>query len=337
MNASEATTHRSWSPLARVGVFVAITFVLTWGFEFGVIWPFVNEADASLETSTTTQLLIMGAMFFPAIGMLLTRLITREGMRDAWFKPFHFKRTWKWWIVAWLGTAALIVVGAAVYFLAFPGDFDPSLSATVLYMQETYEAQGLSMGEDEVRLMYYVSLVFALFLSLANIIPAFGEEWGWRGYLVPKLLKRFRVLPTMIISGVIWGLWHLPLTIMGHNYGLGYVGYPILGILAMCWMCCCLGVFFSYLTLRTGSCIPAAIAHAIFNGLASASIVFSVTGGNAFVGPTPTGVLGCIGFTIVAVVLIVSLTRRERAGQAISIREIDNPISGHSSDPQRLM
>ena len=140
-----------------------------------------------------------------------------------------------------------------------------------------------------------------------------------------KLLKRFRVLPTMIISGVIWGLWHLPLTIMGHNYGLGYVGYPILGILAMCWMCCCLGVFFSYLTLRTGSCIPAAIAHAIFNGLASASIVFSVTGGNAFVGPTPTGVLGCIGFTIVAVALIVSLTRRERAGQAISIREIDTP------------
>ncbi len=311
-----------WTPGRRAAVFVAATFVLTWAVEFGVIWPLAG-GDLTEGSSIATSALTVGIMFLPAVGMLLARLITREGMRDAWFKPVRFKRTWKWWVAAWLGTVVLIAVGAVVYFAVFPGDFDPSMSASVAGWQQYYEEMGMSFTEDEVRFTLYASLASALFVSLVNVVPAFGEEWGWRGYLLPKLLGRFRVVPSMLIMGVIWGLWHLPLTVMGHNYGVGYAGYPVLGIVAMCWMCVCLGVFFAYLTLKTGTCIPAAIGHGMFNGWASTGVMFSVTGGNLFVGPLPTGVLGCVGFTVVAVAVLVSLSRRERAGLPISAREIE--------------
>ena len=77
------------------------------------------------------------------------------------------------------------------------------------------------------------------------------------------------------INGIIWGLWHAPLTVMGHNYGVGYQGYPVTGILAMCVFCTVIGIILSYVTIKTGSCIPAVIGHAVLNGLSGAGIAYS--------------------------------------------------------------
>lgn len=313
--------------MKRAIIFVAITFVLTWTVEFGVIWPAVASGTGTLSgygmegMSVMVYALITGMMFMPSVGVLLTRLITREGMRDAWLKPVRFRETWKWWVVAWLGTIALVVMAAVAYFVAFPGDFDPSMNMVVSTAMQAAEEQGVSLPEGQVRLALYVQLATLVVVPFVNILPAFGEEWGWRGYLMPKLLERFNVVPALLIMGVIWGLWHMPLTILGHNYGIGYAGYPVLGVVAMCWMCCSLGVFLSYLTLRTGTCIPAAIAHGFFNGSAAVGVLFSASGGNALVGPAATGVLGVAGFTVAAVLMLVSLRRRECSGAPISVRD----------------
>lgn len=324
--APEAKPRRAWSPLARAVVYVVVTFVLTWAVEFGVIWPAATSSTGPLagygmaNMSVMVYALIAGMMFVPTVGMLITRLITREGMRDAWVKPFAFRRTWMWWVAAWLGTIALAAVGAIVYFVAFPGDFDPSMSAIVAATLQTAQAQGLPLTEDQVRLALYSQLVVLFFVPFLNVIAAFGEEWGWRGYLMPKLMERLSVVPALLAMGIIWGLWHLPLTMLGHNYGTGYAGYPVLGIAAMCWMCCCVGVFLSWLTLKTGTCIPAAIAHGFFNGCASAGVLFSASGGNALVGPAAVGVIGSVGFAVAAVVALAALHRRQRAGLPLSPR-----------------
>jgi len=57
---------------------------------------------------------------------------------------------------------------------------------------------------------------------------AFGEEFGWRGYLLPKLLPLGEVKAALIV-GLIWGPWHLPLLIVGLNYP----GQPIIAVLAV--------------------------------------------------------------------------------------------------------
>ena len=223
----------------------------------------------------------------------------------------RFKGNLRYYLMAWFGPALLTLAGAALYFLLFPQSFDASLG----YMQTVYAAQGITpdMLPVPMELLAAVQLAQGLFLApLLNAVTCFGEEWGWRGYLVPKMSKHMKPLPMLLLSGVIWGLWHAPITVLGHNYGLGYFGYPFTGIAAMCCFCTVLGVFLSYITLKTGSCIPAVLAHGAINGIAAAGTLFTADGGDPFVGPAPTGILGGLPFIAAAVVLGARLMKEEK-------------------------
>lgn len=107
----------------------------------------------------------------------------------------------------------------------------------------------------------YAQLALVLVAPLLNCITCFGEEWGWRGYLLPHLMEKRSITFSVVVGGIIWGLWHAPITALGHNYGLDYPGWPILGIVAMCCFCVALSCLFSWLTLRAKSCLPAVFAH----------------------------------------------------------------------------
>ena len=54
----------------------------------------------------------------------------------------------------------------------------------------------------------------------------------------------------MIAMGVIWGLWHAPVILMGYNYGTAYPGAPWAGVLMMCWMTFVTGTWFGWLALK---------------------------------------------------------------------------------------
>ena len=291
----------------RIVIYVALAYGLAWALWFAVVYPMVNGGGLG----TSMQLAIAAGMFAPAIAAALTRLITKEGFKDAWIKPRAFKKTWRYYVLAWFGPLVLVLAGAALYFLINPADFDPSMSYVIQAMREQAEAMGVEMNIDDeaIRLTQIASLATLVIAPAINAVTCFGEEWGWRGYLLPHLLERFSIIPTLLISGIIWGIWHAPITLIGHNYGLGYAGYPFTGIAAMCLFCIVLGVFMSYITLRTGSCLPAVFAHGMVNGSAAAGIIFSATGGNPFVGPAPTGILGGAFFIVAAIFMAVDLAR----------------------------
>ncbi|MCR5476997.1 MAG: CPBP family intramembrane metalloprotease, partial [Lachnospiraceae bacterium] len=69
----------------------------------------------------------------------------------------------------------------------------------------------------------------------------------------------------LAVGGVIWGLWHAPLTCIGHNFGTDYPGFPYPGILMMCLMCILMGVLLTFVTEKSGSVWPAVFLHAINN------------------------------------------------------------------------
>lgn len=52
--------------------------------------------------------------------------------------------------------------------------------------------------------------------AVINLVPALGEELGWRGWLLPKLMPLGPV-PAIPVSGVLWGVWHAPLVLLGYN------------------------------------------------------------------------------------------------------------------------
>src|SRR5262249_48654034 len=93
----------------------------------------------------------------------------------------------------------------------------------------------------------------ALLISPLN----FGEEWGWRGYLLPRLLPLGQ-WTGLLMSGAMWGLWHAPLILMGFDYPQ----HHILGLLLLTVFCVIIGVILGWTRLATGSVWPAVLGHA---------------------------------------------------------------------------
>lgn len=291
----------------RILIFLGITFFITYGYCFGVIYPLTNTDNVRLEIDTLTTLLIAVVMFFPAIGVFLTRLITKEGFKHAWLHP-HFKRNIKTYLLAYFGPGILTLLGTVLYFLIFPSDFDLEFG----FIQASLEASGASaeMYPMPLSTVVIVQALTGFFLGpIMNFFTCFGEEWGWRGYLLPKMSEKLPAIPMLLVNGIIWGLWHAPLTAIGHNYGADYFGFPFTGIAAMCLFCIVMGIFLSYVSMKTESCIPAVLGHGAINSFSGIGMYFTVDGGNPFIGPAPTGIVGAIPFIVVAAIMIVSYFR----------------------------
>lgn len=98
--------------------------------------------------------------------------------------------------------------------------------------------------------------------SIAAAISAFGEELGWRGFLVPRLASRYGFTVAALISGVIWAVWHLPLLLFTDYGGHGPQWYAL-----ACFVVGVIGLSFAmaWLRLRSGSVWPAVLLHAAHN------------------------------------------------------------------------
>ncbi len=290
----------------RIIIFLVFTFAITYAWTIFLIWPRMLGRDVaalSHEETAVNTMLTAAMMFFPALGVLFTRLVTREGFKNSMLR-LNLRGNVKYYLIASFGPMALTFIGAMAYYICFPSDFS---------LAEFRGADTTKIG------MMLVAMVLMVLSPFLNFIPALGEEWGWRGYLLPKVVQRVNFLPAALLTGFIWGLWHAPIIVAGHNYGVGYSGYPWLGIVAMCVFCIFAGILLSYLTLSTKSCLPAALAHGAMNGTAALGMLFynysayletpSLELVNRFVGPLPTGIIGGIAYIAVAVWIAIKLCK----------------------------
>lgn len=291
----------------RIYIFLAITFGFAWGVAL-IIYLTGGLQNSPIiipntQITLATVLLATAVMWSPAIGNILTRFITNEGKHNLYLRP-HIKKSWPYWLAAWFLPGILTLVGLVIFFLLFPHTFDPSLSQ----LQALLNINGASGIEINLWVIVAVQIVQAMLLApILNSLATFGEEFGWRGYLQPKLMP-LGGRKAMILMGVIWGVWHWPIILMGHNYGLDYPGAPFLGPLAMVWFCIVVGIFLGWVTLKSNSVWPAVIGHAAINGIASLGLIFIQGTPNPILGPLPVGIIGGLGFTLVALLIYFSPT-----------------------------
>jgi uncharacterized protein len=281
----------------RILIFLLFAFGIAWlaGLIVFLTGGIVDSPEIAPGLTFAFILIASVYMWAPALANIFTRMLTREGWRHSLLRP-RFKRSWVYWLAAWVLPAVLTIAGAAVYYAIYPQLFDPNLER----LQAMLPAEGPSPW-----IFILIQTIQAILIApLINSFFTFGEEFGWRGYLLPKLMPlggRMAVL----ISGVIWGAWHWPVIAMGHNYGLNYAGWPWLGMLAMVWFTLVAGIFLSWVTLRSASVWPAVIGHAAINGIAGIAVLPLVLGGdpNLLLGPYPSGIVASIGFTVVALAI----------------------------------
>ncbi len=249
------------SDTKRLLIYLALAFGSTWIIFFAYILS-GNIWAANGEISGMEQFVSLG-MLCPALAMLLTRYVTGEGFavtgKDSMRLGSSFKeRIWIYYVIALFLPWIYFELGNALTILLSPHAFN----------LHNPELLGLS---DNEQMIVYIQPIVAIVSGVTASFAAFGEEAGWRGYMMPKMIKLWGVEKAVVIGGIIWGMWHWPLTYVGHNLGMEYAGYPFTGFAAMCVMCIFMGIILTFLTSRSGSIWPATFLHAINN--ASPSIL----------------------------------------------------------------
>jgi membrane protease YdiL (CAAX protease family) len=289
----------------RIIIFLSFTFAIAWttGLIIYLTGGLTNSPQIFPGVSLALILMATMYMWAPALGNILTRLITREGWKDLSLRP-HFKKSWRYWLAGWFMPVVMTLPGAALFFVIFPQYFDASLP---LVHQQIAASPALSSLSPWI--FVAIQLVAGVLVSpIANSLATLGEEFGWRAYLLPKLMP-LGGRKAMILIGIIWGIWHWPVIFMGYEYGFKYPGYPWVGPLLFIWITFCFAVFLGWLTLRAKSIWPAVIGHAAINGIAGAAVLATTGQPNTLLGPLPVGIIGSLGFALVAIAIFVSPKR----------------------------
>lgn len=270
--------------------YVGLVFALSWALDVLVY------LKGGLSNPRMFQLLVGAQMLIPALVAVGFRAFRREGFKGSGL-ALGKKRYY------------LLAFGLTMVFLALSfglsaltpwltldsglGKFQQMLTAMA---EQTGQAPPFGVGAFAALMAVQVVIVGAILG-----IPAYwGEEYGWRGYLLPKLLGlgTFRAIA---LHGVIWGLWHAPIIAMGYNYP----GHPVLGILGMTIFSTLMGAVYAWLYYASGSIFVPSLAHGFLNQGAAYAFMFTASHHPLLAGP-----LGLVGLVVLAL-LVLGLYRQK--------------------------
>src|SRR5215207_5257665 len=223
----------------EVTLFTLLAYDLAWAWSGFFLFP--DLGDLLTQFTTPTDIVerlgpaaTLGNMLTPMIAAFIMRIfVSKEGVKGS----LGLLRSPKYYL------AALIVPAVFV-------------TAVVLIVQ------ALGLGEfrwsEAIWFVYLMLLVIALPVTLFTV----GEEYGWRGYLLPRLLPLGEIRASVLL-GVIWGVWHLPLLLAGLNYP----GVNIfLAIIVFTFVTVALSFTYTWFYIASsGSVLVAAVFHASTN------------------------------------------------------------------------
>lgn len=202
-------------------------------------------------------LLTPAMMFTPTIAALIvTFFIVKPQYKARYLGLTPFKPVWRSiiLILAWPVFFAVVSALAAVLMVAVGiGEFGYNTAA----FEPIAEEAGMS-----VDMLVIMQLVMVPLVVLQASIFAFGEELGWRGFLVSALAP-MGFWKMSVVSGIIWGLWHAPLILLGYNFGRT----DFIGLAMMVGFCFFVGVLLNWARMWCRNMWVAAVGHGALNSV----------------------------------------------------------------------
>jgi len=247
-----------------------------------IIWVVLLPILMFPQRAEQLDFLLMIAAYAPFLAAIITTLVY-EGRAGLWI---WMKSVFKWRIpFVWY-----LIGGVLINFL---------FVALHIGLYILLGGHIVLAGGDPPWYSYLVTFPIIVFLSFP-FGSGLGEEAGWRGFALPKLLERFSPTVASIILGALWGLWHTPALLMstweGSSQGLLLFVYVIPLTIIMTWIYCK-----SY-----GSTIPVMLMHTggnIYGSMLTSSLILETvlvdSPGLDFT------ILKTIYYTAVAVVLLI--------------------------------
>lgn len=277
----------------RVGSFL--------GLAFGISWVSAVIFYASgIEYGTLTSLVLVTVFFMwaPAIAAIAFHLWHGESIRKGCGLRVGRLR---WIVLAWVGPVFLvggtIGVGVLLPGVEFSTDYATFLVESGLTESQVDAAlaQLDAIPGPPVALFVGQGLLAGLTI---NALAALGEELGWRGLLLSELapLGFWKVSG---VTGVIWGLWHAPIILQGHNFP----DAPVLGVVVMTVAMVAMAPIYTYITVRARSVLAPTFFHGSFNGLGGLSMVYLAGAGNLVT--APVGIAGIAAAIVVTGLCVI--------------------------------
>jgi len=202
---------------------------------------------AGYALALTSELFVIFLMWTPGIASILTRIVLKEGKKDISLK-LGFTQGIKTIPIALL---LPVLIGSIAYGIAW---------ATGLVQFAAPE--GATNGSVHSAFMSAIIMQMTVG-TLIGLITSTGEELGWRGYMTTRLVDAKTPFP-LLTSGIIWGLWHLPVLILG-NYNSG--PNLVLSIVFFMISVSSFGYILGRIRLSSGSVWPAVFLHAAWNAI----------------------------------------------------------------------
>jgi membrane protease YdiL (CAAX protease family) len=215
----------------RIATYLSLTFALSAVFYGLIICAGTLTAGGGLYT--------LGLMWCPGIAAMATALVFRRNLRGLGWRLGNVR----YLAVAYVLPLAYAAVAYVVVWILGLGAFS---------------ADGLPAGQG---LLSFLATNATVGVAL-SLLPAMGEEIGWRGFLVPELARVTGFTKTALLSGAIWAVWHTPLILFADYHS----GAPLwFGLACFTVMVIGIGFAFAWLRLRSGSFWPAVLMHASHN------------------------------------------------------------------------
>lgn len=298
-----------------IALYAVAVLVIAWL----VALPLWNGAGLLSPWFGLTALVMMMTPAVVAVVIVVFIERPRQKMVALGLRPIRpWRRTLGYASLGLTGMLVLCVValGAGTLIGVYPGDF------TGLSELRANTAVGNGESVWPLVLTQFGVIILA---SFVNLLPALGEEIGWRGWLLPKLLPS-GIVPAVLLSGVLWGAWHAPLLLLGYNYP-GTPGW--MAVLLMIGMCTIMGSLLGWLRVRSGSVWPPALAHGGLNAAASGTLYLFAADG-ATVDTTQATILGWSGWIVPAVLLVALIASGSFRSPAAATRsDIDTNERTH--------
>lgn len=231
-------------------------------------WAFTHPADAAVAIAVL--------MCTPALASVITRLVRREGFADVSFRFGRPRRTLPWFLA---GALVPIAVGVLAY--------GPAWATGLAGFSGTVSGVALGVGS-----MFLVAV-------WGTCVFAAGEEIGWRGYMLPRMIDAGVPRP-VLTSGLVWGAWHLPM-VLGGFYASGsnrWLSAVLLLVSATAF-----SVFLARMRMESGSIWPVVFAHSAWNVVIQNPFDGAVTGEGADLWVGEPGILTCLVLIVLAVVV----------------------------------
>lgn len=273
--------------------YIIITCLVCWAMAF---IAYLGGMRASMPGY---QLFGMLYMLIPAIvAVLLQKYRNKERIKNPLLISFRFNR---WFLIALFTPLVLTVLSIISTCLIVPGvQFSFTGEALISNFSSMMPEEAIREMQSQMSAFPPFLMILLILLSgllaacTVNALFAFGEELGWRGYMLHHL-RSWPYMKLSVFTGVIWGLWHFPLILMGHNYS----NHRYFGVFMMVVFCVLLSLIMTYIVIKSKSVITAALFHGSLNAFAGAHVLY-LAGGNDL----SNGILGYAGFITMGVFIL---------------------------------